>query len=193
MNKYDDCPYLLKDFLFYLETIKGNSKKTVNGYHIDLRTFFRFLLKYQFEKSDKPFEEIVIKNIDLDIIKKINISNVYEFLHYIANDRNNNPVTRSRKISSIRSFFNYLHIKIKVIDDNPVKELSLPSTKKSLPKYLSLEQSIELLQYTDKNLSKRDFCILTLFLNCGMRLSELVSINTYDIKENKLKLLGKGN
>lgn len=191
--KFYDCPTFFKDFLFFIETIKGNSKKTVDGYYIDLRTFFRFLIKYKESKNDTDIKDIDISNIDLEFVKKITLSDVYEFLHYISSDRNNNAVTRARKISSIRTFFNYLHIKVKLIDDNPVKDLSIPSSKKSLPKYLTLKQSIELLKKASNEFNKRDFCIITLFLNCGMRLSELVSINIYDIKDDRLKLLGKGN
>jgi len=191
--KYSDCPDFLKDFLFFLETIKGNSKKTVDGYYIDLRTFFRFLISYKNNSKIGDIKNINIDTINLEFVEQITLSNVYEYLHYISNSRNNNAITRARKISSIRALFNYLHIKVKLIKDNPVKDLSIPSSKKSLPKYLTLEQSIEMLQKASQNFSKRDFCIITLFLNCGMRLSELVSINTYDIKNNNLKLLGKGN
>lgn len=192
---YNDCPYFLKDFLLYLETIKGHSKKTVSAYYIDLKLFIKFLSFNNNKDTNINFnEEIInIKNIDISIISNCTVSDIYEYLHYITNERNNSAKTRARKISSLKTFFKYLEIKSNLIKNNPLKEISPPSLKKSLPKYLTLEQSIELLKSTKNNFSSRDYCILVLFLNCGMRLTELVNINIYDIKNDNLKLLGKGN
>lgn len=194
IKDFSECPKVLKDFLFYLQTIKGRSNRTIDGYYIDLRTFFRFinLQKSLVDKKTK-FEEIKIDNIDIDIIKDITLSDVYEFLHYISTNRSNVASTRSRKVSSIRSFYNYLTKKANLIDHNPMAELEVPNLKKSLPKYLTLEQSIELLKNVSGPFKERDYCIITLFLNCGMRLSELVALNLSDISDNRVRLLGKGN
>lgn len=193
-HSYDDCPDILRDFLFYIHTIKGRSERTVDAYYIDLKTFLRFInLHKGLVPSDTPFQEIQINNITIDHIKTVTLSDVYEFLHYISTQKSNSPITRSRKVSSLRSFFNYLTVKVHLLDNNPIKELEVPSVKKSLPKYLTLEQCLELLKNVDGDYKERDFCILTLFLNCGMRLSELVGINLSDIKDNTLRLLGKGN
>lgn len=191
---YQDCPQVLRDYLFYIQTIKGRSERTVAGYYIDLRTFFRFLNQYKgFVPADVPLEEISISNITLDILREVTLSDVYEFLHYVSTQRSNSPVTRSRKVSSIKSFFRYLTTKVKLLDVNPVMELEVPSVKKSLPKYLTLEQCLELLKSVDGEFRERDYCMVTLFLNCGMRLSELVGINLSDLRDNTVRLLGKGN
>lgn len=193
-NNYDKSPQILKDFLHYIRIIKGLSDRTVNGYFIDLRTFFRFILMHKKLVSiNTPFNEISIEPITIEIIRTITLSDVYEFLNYVTNTRENNAQTRSRKSSSIRSFFNYLTVKVHLLNENPIKELEVPNAKKRLPKYLTLEQSIELLSKIDGEYKERDYCIITLFINCGMRLSELVRINLSDIRENTLRLLGKGN
>ncbi len=194
---YDDCPQLLKDFLYYMETIKGRSKTTVNAYYVDLRTFFRFLKAHKNgtikRMSNEDFAQIKISDIDTDFIKAIKIDIVFEFLHYALNNRENSANTRARKVSAIRSFFKYLTITKNVLSENPVKNLEMPSLKKSLPKHLMLEDCYTLLKSVDGVYKVRDFCIITLFLNCGMRLSELVSLNTYDIKGDTILLHGKGN
>lgn len=192
-----DCPVPVRDFLFYMETIKGRSPRTVEGYYIDLRTFFRYIKRIKnLVPPSLPFEEISIRDVDMALISTITLSDVYEFLHFTASDRSNNGATRARKVSSIRGFFNYLTVKAHLLDENPVRELEVPSIKKSIPKYLTLENSIELLasaETEESDYKERDYCMITLFLNCGMRLSELVGINLTDIRDNQLRLLGKGN
>ncbi|MFZ2538345.1 MAG: tyrosine recombinase XerC [Oscillospiraceae bacterium] len=194
ISDYRDCPKILRDFLFYLQTIKGRSMRTVDGYYIDLRTFFRFInVHNSLVNKDSVFKEIQINNIDIDIIKLITLSDVYEFLHYVSSNRSNSAVTRSRKVSSIRSFFNYLTKKANLLAYNPMTELEVPNIKKSLPKYLNLEQCLDLLRNVSGDFKERDYCIITLFLNCGMRLSELVGLSLSDISDNRIRLLGKGN
>lgn len=193
-----DCPVVIKDFLSYMETIRGRSPRTVNGYYVDLRTFMRFMKRLRGKAStDTPFEEIKIDDIDIDFIRTITLSDVYEFLAFTSSELGNGAAARSRKVSALRTFFNFLTVKTHQLAENPVKELEVPSLKKSLPKYLSLEDSLEILNSAandvDNENKERDYCILTLFLNCGMRLSELVGININDVKNNTLRLLGKGN
>ncbi len=192
-----DCPTLLRDYLFYMETIKGRSPKTAEGYYIDLRTFLRFLKRSKGLVSPSTlFEEITINDVGADLLRTVTLSDAYEFLHFVSSERSNSAAARSRKVSSLRGFFGYLTVKAGVLKDNPVRELEVPTLKKSIPKYLTLENSIELLASTEEQRSEtreRDYCILTLLLNCGMRLSELVGINNTDIRDNRLRLLGKGN
>ncbi len=177
-----------------METIKGRSVKTVNGYCIDLKTFFRFIKQfYKLCPSDTEFSKIDITDVGIELIKKITLSDIYEFLHFTISDRSNSSVTRARKVSSIRGFFKHLTNNLNLLEENPAKNLEIPSSKKSLPKYLTLDQSIELLNAVDGSFKSRDYCIITLFVNCGMRLSELVGINLSDIRDNTLRLLGKGN
>lgn len=143
--------------------------------------------------SSIPFEDIDISNVDMKLVSTVTLREVYEFLNYILRNRGNNQAARARKTSSLRQFYKYLE-KNSFISSNPIKELESPKQKKSLPKYLTLEQSIELLNSVDGPYKERDYCILTLFLNCGLRLSELCGLNYSDIRtDNTLRVLGKGN
>lgn len=188
-------PPLVIDFLNYYDVIKNKSPKTVEEYALDLRTYFRFLKIYKgLVPSSVPFEEIYIKDIDLDFIKQITLSDTYAFLSYCKDERDNDAATRSRKVSCIKDFFKYLTINQKLLDVNPVQELDRPKKQKSLPKYLTLEESIALLDSVDGKYKERDYCILVFLLNCGMRLSELVSLNYNDIRDNNTMIVtGKGN
>lgn len=191
-------PEILKNFLGYLQTIKGKSVKTVEEYFCDLRTFFRYIkFKKNAVNSDIDFESIPIDDINIDIIKDITLIDVFEYMNYLSEYRKNNGAARSRKVSSLRMFFKYLTHKVQLLEINPVEQLETPKIAKSLPKFLTLEQSKKLLdtvlEYSGKY-KERDYCIITLFLNCGMRLSELTSIDLKDIGDNgTLKLRGKGN
>ena len=191
----NDSPEILKGFLGYIQTIKGKSPKTVAEYFLDLRTFFRYVkLSRGLVEKNIMFEEIPINDIDINIIKSITLTDLYDYLNYMLVERGNIASTRARKISSLKSFFNYLTNKTNQLEKNPAKELDMPKKKSSLPKFLTLEQSIELLKNVDGPYKERDYCILTFFLNCGMRLSELVGININDIRSNNtLKVTGKGN
>lgn len=190
-----NSPPILKEFLGYMQTIKGKSSKTVEEYFLDLRTFFRYVkLSKGLVEDNIKFEDINIIDITIETIKDITLTDLYGYLNFVLVERKNNASTRSRKISSLRSFFNYLTNKTNQLEKNPTKELDMPKKKSALPKFLTLEQSIELLKCVDGPYKERDYCILTLFLNCGMRLSELVGINLNDIRDdNTLKVTGKGN
>jgi len=191
---YSGCPAIIKEFLFYMETIRNLSPRTINGYWVDLRTFFRYMKIHRgLVSSDTDFDEIDISDIDLDFVGSVSTMDIYEFLHFVMKDRDNSATTRSRKISALRSFYKYLTVKVHKLEDDPAKDLEVPALKKSLPKYLSLEQSIELLNSVDGDFKERDYCILTLLLNCGMRLSELVGIDVTDIHEETITITGKGN
>lgn len=149
---------------------------------------------YNMVDPDTGFNKISIDDIGIDIVKKVTISDVYAFLVFCKNERHNNEKTRARKVSSLRSFFNYLTERAHLIEQNPIDQLDTPKAKKSLPKYLSLEQSLELLNSVEGQYKERNYCILTLFLNCGLRLSELCGLNIRDIRDdNTMRVLGKGN
>ena len=194
-----ELPELVKQYLLYITTIKNRSIKTAKAYEVDLINFFRFYkFNKQLVKKDIDFSKIVISDIDIDLIKKISILDVYEYLNFAMKIKKNSARARARKVSSIRGFFKYLTLNLKILNENPVKHLELPSFKKTLPKYLSVNESKQLLEKKSKSNSStkfRDYCILTLFLNCGMRVSELSNINLVDYKldERNLKLFGKGN
>jgi site-specific recombinase XerD len=191
-----ESPAIVREFLGYLGTIKGKSPKTVEEYYLDLRTFFRYMKKSRgLVPKSTPFEEITIQDVDLDLVKSITLEDVFEYMNYLNTERHNKAATRARKVSSLRSFYKYLTNKANKLKTNPLLELETPKLRKSLPKYLTLEQSIDLLNAVDGPDRERDYCILTLFLNCGMRLSELVGINLNDIRhhDSTLRIVGKGN
>lgn len=205
MKRYSDCPLVLRDFLIYHETIKGQSPLTINEYYLDLRMFLRFILLM---RNDMPIqtklEDIDIKNIDISFIQQINTSDVFDFLSYLANDRSKNPdspapdygispTSRARKLSALKSFYKYLTVRTKQLQDNPVADLEYPKLRKSLPKYLTLEQSSKLLKAVSGQNQARDYAILMLFLNCGIRRSELVGLNMTDVYEDRIRVVGKGN
>ncbi len=192
---YNDCSPEIREFLFYLETVKGRSKNTVYAYYKDIRYFFRFI-KLHKGLCDKQtdFENISIEDVSIDLIKSVTLSDIYEFFHYV--NSTNQSSTIARKASCLRTFYKHMY-NINAIDKNPTENLELPKIKKSLPKYLNLEQCLQLLNSIDGPFKARDYCMVTLFLNCGMRLSELVGINLNDISicenNNRLLLRGKGN
>ncbi len=189
------CPPVIRDFLTYSETIKGKSSLSVEGYYLDLQTFFRYILFVRGLVDGKSeFEEIDIKAVDINLIKGITISDLYAYLVFCKNERGNNAATRARKTSTLRIFFRYLCEQTHQLDSNPAIMLESPKVKQSLPKHLTLEDSLELLNSVDGANQKRDFCILTIFLNCGLRLAELCSLNIGDIKpDGTMTVTGKGN
>lgn len=188
-------PPLVQDYLIYIEAIKGHSELSVLEYAGDLRTFFRFIsqLKHLCPK-DCEFNDIDISGIDIDIIKQITLNDAYQFLIYCKNVRKNNEATRARRVIAVRRFFTYLTDNLGVLPTNPMKNLDTPKIKKSLPKYLTLDEAKKLLSVIDGKNKERDFAMITLFLNCGMRLAELVSMDYSDIKsDGTLVITGKGN
>ncbi|MBV7276342.1 tyrosine recombinase XerC [Clostridium sp. PL3] len=192
---YDpDIPDHLNNFLNYLGTIRGKSKNTIDGYKVDLIMFFRFLKLYRGKVSnDQEFENIKINDIDDSFIKKIKLSDLFAFISFAENYRNNGSYARARKVATLKSFFKYLNGKAKIIDENPALELESPKISKRNPIYLTLEESKALLNCIDGKYKERDYCIITLFLNCGLRLSELCGIDISRIKEDTLTVIGKGN
>ena len=205
MQRYHDCPQILREFLIYHETIKGQSPLTISEYYLDLRMFLRFI---KLMRNDMPIstdlETIDIKDVDLNFIRSIDTSEIFDFLSYLANDRPINPdnpapehgisaSSRARKLSAIKSFYKYLTVRTKQLTENPVADLEYPKLRKSLPKYLTMEQSAALLQAVSGPNEKRDYAILMLFLNCGIRRSELVGLNLTDVYEDRIRVVGKGN
>ena len=205
MKRYSDCPQVLRDFLTYHETIKGQSQLTISEYYLDLRMFLRFM---KLMRNDMPIQtrldDIDIRDVDIAFIASIRTSDIFDFLSYLANDRTANPdapvpdygisaSSRARKLSALKSFYKYLTVRTKQLTENPVADLEYPKLRKSLPKYLTLEQSAALLQAASGPNQKRDYAILMIFLNCGIRRSELVGLNLTDVYEDRLRVVGKGN
>ena len=177
----------------------------MDEYYLDLRNFFRYLVRSRDPGlRDKPLDEVSILNVDIAFIRSITLTEIYGYLTYLSRDRaqqQNSPktgyglsaATRARKIATLRSFFNYLTTKAHLLEQNPIKDLDSPKLRKTLPRYLTLDESVELLQSVDGANSERDYCILTLFLNCGLRISELIGLNLNDIQGDALRVLGKGD
>lgn len=189
-----DMPQSVNGFLNYLGTIKGKSQNTINGYKVDLTMFFRFMKLYRgMAPNDSDFEGIKINDIDSFFLRSITLSDLFAFISFAENYRNNGSYARARKVATLRSFFKYLNGKAKIIDDNPASELESPKISKRNPIYLSLDESKTLLKSIDGKFKERDYCIITLFLNCGLRLSELCGIDISKIKDDTLTVIGKGN
>ncbi len=192
---YDQkAPVVLKDFLNYMQTIKGKSANTVLVYFYDLRVFLRFM-KLHRNLIPKPteFDEIDISDIDTELLRSVTLSDLYSYMSFVSNTRANSAYARARKVASLKSFFNYLTNKAKLMENNPTTELESPKIVKRLPRYLSIDQSKQLLNIVEGEHGVRDYAILTLFLNCGIRLSELVGINLNNIRNNTLTVIGKGD
>lgn len=190
-------PQRVNEFITYLGAIKDSSSLTVEGYVRDLRLFFEFLAQ---EKGLELKKDELNKILDLSVIddkflETITLNDVHSFLAHCNSARGNSSVTRARKASAIRGFFKYTADRMKYIPSNPVSQLQVAPSKKKLPKYLTLEQSKALLASVEGENMERDFCILTLFLNCGLRLAELVglNLNDFDLENRTLRVTGKGN
>ena len=191
----EDCPYYLEDFLTHLKVIKDRGDRTEEAYYTDLRTFLRYLkIKNKLVPQDIEFEEITISDVPIELVEKFTLTDAYVYMKWIMDVRHNDTSARARKTTVLKEFYSYLYEKAKLIPTNPIAELEAPRVKNKLPKYLSLQEAQSLLQSIETKHTERDYCIITLFLNCGMRLSELCGINLNDISfENKtLRLFGKG-
>ncbi|MBP3832211.1 MAG: tyrosine recombinase XerC [Clostridia bacterium] len=193
----EENPPYLNDFLDYMITIQNKSKNTVKEYNYDLATFLRFI-KMHFKLTDETdLKMIEFADVTLDTLKKVKLEDLHAFLGYLTKNFNSKATTRSRKVSSLRIFFNYLCQK-NLLEINPTQNLETPKIGKRLPRYLTLEDSKKLLDIAsneDNRNNERNYAITTLFLNCGMRLSELVGINLTDIvwDECQMNVIGKGN
>jgi len=200
-DEFKTFPPILREYASYVSTIKGNSEKTVCEYLLDLRTFFRFYImkKDGTSLSREEFEKLSISGIGLEDIRAVTPDKIIEFMMFSGFERDNNTSTRMRKLSSLRSFYHYMYGKRRLVDSNPTSEVDAPKKSKTLPKYLSFEEAVKLLNTVREDVKsptrQRDYSIIALFLNTGMRLSELVGLNleSFDSEVSWVKVLGKGN
>ena len=192
---YNELPEMVREFLMYLGTVKNKSQNTIKEYYLDLRTFFRFIkLRRGLVSNDTEFSDISISDIDTELISSVTISEIYEFMNFTLTKRNNSAKTRARKTSSLKTFYKYHTYKSLKLKNDPTQNLEAPKVKKALPKYLTLEEALKLLNAVEGKYKERDYCIITLFLNCGLRLSELTSLNINSFKgEKQMIVTGKGN
>lgn len=205
MDYRDEAPEVIRDFLSYHEVVRGHSRKTIDEYYLDLRTFLRYLKqKRGLVSKSTPFEEIPIDDVDLAFLGALTKTEVYDFMSFLGRDRVKNPqsreaeyglspASRARKLATLRSLYKYLTIKTGKLEKNPLDGFDSPKLRRSLPKYLTLEESQALLSSVGGRNPERDRCILTIFLNCGLRISELVGLNLGDVNENRLRVVGKGD
>ena len=197
----ETMPSLAKDFQSYKLIIQGCSPKTIDEYLSDLRLFFRYVYakRNSIDVLTDEFEKIDISGLDTNFLCSISTDEIYDFFTYVSIERRNNASSKSRKLSAIKAFYKYVCNKKKLLEQNPAIDIEAPKKKQSLPKFLSINESVALLNAiesdTESKTKERDYCIITLFLNCGMRLSELVGINLNDIDRElrSLRVLGKGN
>lgn len=194
MNYKAEAPQPIREFLVYHDTIKGQSSATIDSYYLDLRTFTRYLMiERELVDRDTPLQEINIKSADMALYGSVTLADVYDFLAFLSRDRELNAASRARMITTLKGFYRYLTEKTKQLTKNPVATLDTPKIPKTLPSYLTLEESQRLLQAVSGKNKTRDYCILCLFLNCGLRISEMVGLNLSDIRDDHILIHGKGN
>ena len=195
LDAINDVPDIVMEFLEYHSTVRGHSDLTVNGYYHDLKIFLRFLKRRRHCVSiDTPFQEIDITDVDIDFIKNTKIEELYRYQSFSPNGTASlSAASRCRRTSTVKSFFNYLTIKRHLLNQNVCQELEMPKRQASLPRYLEESECERLLAACDGPFAYRDYAILMLLLSCGLRVSELVSLNVTDVYEDHVRVLGKGN
>ena len=191
---YLDIPDDVIEYLHYLDFVKLRSPRTVNGYYLDLRGFFRYMMQQRWQRVDDatPPEEISLTGITTDDIKTVTKKDIFDYLDY-ARNADNGPKARARKLSALKGFFHYMCTQVNKLTVNPTENISLGTPQKALPKYLTVNEAVDLLNNIQSDFHERDYCIITLFLNCGMRLAELVTIDLGDFRDDTIRIIGKGN
>lgn len=186
-------PEFLNSYIVHIKVVQMLSDRTIDEYYLDVRLFLKYIYSIHHNVDDE-ITDIDISGMKPEELRKISVTDIYNFIFYVSDERQNAERARYRKVSALRSFFKYASRVAHLIDNDPTRDLDIPTPKSALPKFLSLNESLRLLESADTKDSRRDYCILTLFLNCGMRLSELVGINISDIDfyENRIRVLGKG-
>ena len=195
LDAINDVPDIVMEFLEYHSTVRGHSDLTVNGYYHDLKILFRYLKRRRHcVPNDIPFNEIDITDVDLDFIRQIKIEELYRYQSFSpGGSASLSAASRCRRTSTVKSFFNYLTLKRHLLDFNICQELDMPKRQASLPRYLEESECERLLAACDGSFAYRDYAILMLLLSCGLRVSELVSLNVTDVYEDHVRVLGKGN
>lgn len=187
-------PKILKDFLIYLTTITGKSQRTRKEYEYDLVLFFRFLKASEQDIALTDLQKINISDVTIEMIKEITLEDLYLFMEYCEVQRGNSPAARARKVATLKSFFKYLKGKRRLIEDNPADELETPKIGRKTPVYLNLQETRQFIAATTAQpYSERDYCMMMFFLNLGIRVTELCSLNLQSIQGRHITVIGKGN
>jgi site-specific recombinase XerD len=191
----EKLPPFVFEYLNYNSVVRNRSNLTLEEYANDLYMFLKFLKQYRgLVPAYLPFDKIEVKDLTIETVASVTLDDAYAFLVYCKDKKGNGEKARARKATTLRMFYKYLTVQKRLLKENPLQELDSPKIKKTLPKYLTLEESLKLLQSVEGRYKERDYCILTLFLNCGLRLSELVSLNLSDIRNNNTMVVtGKGD
>ncbi|MBQ8514346.1 MAG: tyrosine-type recombinase/integrase [Ruminococcus sp.] len=191
-----ECPDFLLDYILHITVTKNLSRRTVEEYYLDVRMFLKYLCMMRDERYEDTtdLQSIPIQDMPVSMLNQVQLQTIYEFLYYLKDERENHDRARGRKASALKSFFGFLYYNQNLINHDPTERLELPTPKKSLPRFLTLDQSRKLLESIDTAYFERDYCMITILLNCGVRLSELVGLNTTDLilDECKMRVLGKG-
>ena len=198
LDQITDAPDILMEFLEYHSTVRGHSDQTIAAYYLDLKILFRFLKRRRrLVDPTVPFSEIDITDIDIDFIKTIKIEELYRYQSFspemMQSSNALSAASRCRRTSSVKSFFQYLTAKRHLLEYNVCQELDMPKRQASLPRYLEESECDALLSACDGPFALRDYCMLMILLCCGLRVSELVSLNLTDVYEDHLRVIGKGN
>ena len=195
LDQINDIPDILMEFLEYHSTVRGHSDRTIAAYYTDLKILFRYLkIRRRLVPRDTPFHEIDITDVDLDFIRATKIEELYRYQSFSPESAQTlSAASRCRRTSSVKSFFNYLCNKRHLLERNVTQELDMPKRQASLPRYLEESDCERLLNVCDGPYGERDYCILMLFMSCGLRVSELVGLNVTDVYDDHLRVLGKGN
>lgn len=194
MQDYSNMPPIIRDYLSHKFTIEGKSALTVKEYAYDLRTFFRYMIAKKNNITDiEKIKKLSVKNIDISFVNDISLSDIYDYLLFLSKDMENSVKSRARKLSAIKSFFKYLDNDMHLLTVNVAKDLQLPKIPKKLPMYLELDEAKRLLEAPEGHNKERDYFILTILLNCGLRVSELKNLKINDIKGDSIRIKGKGN
>lgn len=196
IHNFDTFPPLLQQFLNYNGAVKNNSQNTIQAYAYDLNNFLKYTVFINYEGLYGNYEEVNISEINENFLSNITEEDIFEYLYFCKCTRNVGANARTRCLVAIREFFEYLYVHKKVISNNPTHNIDSPKIPKKVPKYLTFEQSVKLLNSLDtkSKFYERDYCILSIFLNCGLRVSELVGIDLNSIRDDRtLIVTGKGN
>lgn len=201
-NHLQNSPKIIKKYLTHIVAIEGKSIKTAQGYYYDLIRFFTYMYSIRFPMpvyGDEDFDTFDItkqlqEKITGDFVQTVTKEDVLSYLYHLKSDLKNKEKTRNRRLSAVKQFYRYCEDILNIVPINPTANIGNAKEKKSVPKYLTLDESIRLLDcYSSKTAYERDYLILTLFLNCALRLSELVSIDIKNIKDDTVRILGKGS
>lgn len=195
---FEDAAPDIVEYVRYLEVIAGKSPNTAFSYYCDLRGFSRFMKRRRgLVPEDAELKDIDPKGLDTAFWGSVTKEDIYEYLYFLNRECGNKKSSTARRLASLHGFYDYLVNQVNKLTEDPTAAIKPPKQDKVLPKYLTAEQSMELLEstQTQSDFPERDYCMVVLFLNCGMRLSELVGMDLGDIdlEQRQIRLFGKGH